>query len=65
MATKKFYYGWWVVFVCFLIGFYVGGVVVYGFTAFFEPLVNEFGWSYAQVSFAAVNGNAIMYQKWE
>ncbi|MBI2831466.1 MAG: MFS transporter [Chloroflexi bacterium] len=32
---------------------YTGGVVYFGFTAIFEPIVNEFGWSYAQVSFVA------------
>lgn len=47
------YYGWWVVIACLLIGFYVGGVIFYGFSAFFEPLINEFSWSYAQISFAA------------
>ena len=26
---------------------------MYGFTAIFEPIVNEFGWSYAQISLAA------------
>jgi len=31
----------------------VGGFVVFGFTAFFEPIANEFGWSYAQISLAA------------
>ena len=31
----------------------MGGVVQFGFTAFFEPLIEEFGWSYTQVSFAA------------
>jgi MFS family permease len=50
---KKFFYGWWIVFACFIIGFYVGGTVFFGFTAFFEPLVQEFGWSYTQISFAA------------
>jgi OFA family oxalate/formate antiporter-like MFS transporter len=50
---KKIFYGWWVVWACFLIGLYVSSVVFYGFTAFFEPLIDEFGWSYAQVSFAA------------
>ena len=30
-----------------------GGVVFYGFTAFFEPLADKFHWSYAQISFAA------------
>ncbi len=50
---KRIFYGWWIVFACFLIGFYVSSTVFYGFTAFFEPLIQEFGWSYAQVSFAA------------
>ena len=46
------YYGWWIVLACFFIGFYVVGPLFYGFTAFFEPIVKEFGWSYTQVSFA-------------
>ncbi len=46
-------YGWWVVCACFPIGLYVSGITVYGFTAFFEPFVKEFGWSYTQISFAA------------
>jgi OFA family oxalate/formate antiporter-like MFS transporter len=50
---KKIFYGWWIVGACFLIGFYVGGVIFYGFTAFFEPIRREFGWSYAQISLAA------------
>jgi OFA family oxalate/formate antiporter-like MFS transporter len=51
--TRKIFYGWWIVVACFLISLYVGSVIFYGFTAFFEPLVKDFGWSYAQVSFAA------------
>jgi len=51
--SRKTFYGWWIVLSCFLIGLYVGGVIFYGFTAFFEPLVEEFGWSYTQISFAA------------
>jgi len=50
---KKIFYGWWVVLACFIIGLYVSSVVFYGFTAFFEPLIREFGWSYTQISFAA------------
>jgi len=49
---KKIFYGWWIVFVCGFIGFFKMGIVSYGFTAFFEPLVKEFGWSYTQISFA-------------
>jgi MFS family permease len=50
---RKVFYGWWVVFACFLIGFYVSGTIHYGFTAFFEPIVKETGWSYTQGSIAA------------
>ena len=54
MAAKRprIFYGWWVVGACFLLSFYVGSSVFWGFTAFFEPLVAEFKWSYAQVSLA-------------
>ena len=47
------FYGWWVVGACFLIALFVGGIIFYGFTAIFEPIANEMGWSYTQISFAA------------
>lgn len=50
---KRIFYGWWIVLACFLIGLCVGGVVFFGVTAFFEPIREEFGWSYTQISFAA------------
>jgi MFS family permease len=50
---KNIYYGWWIVFACFCIGFYVSGITFYGFTALFEPFRKEFGWSYTQISLAA------------
>ena len=50
---RNIYYGWWVVVSCFLISLYVGSITFFGFTAFFEPLVKEFGWSYTQVSLGA------------
>jgi sugar phosphate permease len=46
-------YGWSIVGTCFFINLYTNGAVQYGFTAFLEPIVREFGWSYAQVSLAA------------
>ena len=49
---KKIFYGWWIVLACSLIGLYVGGIIFFGFTAFFEPIREEFGWSYAQISLA-------------
>jgi len=49
----KIFYGWWIVIASFLIAVYIGGAVFYGFTAFFEPIVEEMGWSYTQLSIAA------------
>ena len=49
----KIFYGWWIVAAVSVISAYTSGVVFYSFTAILEPIVNEFGWSYAQVSFAA------------
>ncbi|MDZ4163879.1 MAG: MFS transporter, partial [Smithellaceae bacterium] len=51
--ANKIFYGWWIVLAGFLLTFYLSSIVFFGFTAFFEPLVQEFGWSYTQVSFAA------------
>ena len=49
---KNLYYGWWIVLACFIINLYVGGVIYFSFTAFFEPIQHEFGWSYTQISLA-------------
>jgi MFS family permease len=50
---KQIYYGWWIVLASFMVAFYVAGTIFYGFTAFIEPLANDFGWSYTQISLAA------------
>jgi MFS family permease len=47
------FYGWYVVGASCLISLYVSGSIYMGFTAAFEPIANEFGWSYTQVSLAA------------
>ncbi|MFC2024870.1 MFS transporter, partial [Chloroflexota bacterium] len=49
----KVFYGWWIVGACSFIMLYVGGVARLGFTAVFEPIAEEFGWSYARISLAA------------
>ncbi len=46
------YYGWWIVLACSAITTYNAGILFYGFTAFFNPLIQEFGWSRAATSFA-------------
>lgn len=47
------FYGWWIVFSGFVVAFYTAGIVMFGFTAVFEPIVHEFHWSYTEVSLAA------------
>jgi len=50
---SKIYYGWYIVGACLLITVYTAGIVNFGFTAVFEPIAEEFGWSYVQISLAA------------
>ncbi|MFC1910272.1 MFS transporter [Chloroflexota bacterium] len=49
----RVFYGWYIVGACLLMIIYNSGIVHYGFTAVIEPLAQEFGWSYAQISLAA------------
>ncbi|MBI4301098.1 MAG: MFS transporter [Chloroflexi bacterium] len=44
------FYGWWIVLVGTLAMTFNGGLLFYGFSAFFNPLINEFGWSRASLS---------------
>ncbi len=53
IPAPRIFYGWWIVVACFIIALYMSGVVFYGFTAIFEPVAEEFGWSYTEISIAA------------
>ena len=53
MKTPNIFYGWWIVLATSLIHCWGAGTFFYGFTAFFNPLVDEFGWSYSATSVAA------------
>lgn len=46
------FYGWWIVAASFFLLLVCGGTAVYGFTAFFDPIYTEMGWSRAETSFA-------------
>jgi sugar phosphate permease len=50
---NRIFYGWWIVIACLLIAAFSSGVISHGFTAIFEPIAEEFSWSYTQVSVAA------------
>ena len=52
-AEKKFFHGWWIIFVA-GIGLFMGygPIVSFTFGVFLKPLITEFGWSRGQVSLA-------------
>ncbi len=49
----RVFYGWYIVAASLVNLLYSGGVAHFGFTAVFEPIANEFKWSYAQISLAS------------
>lgn len=52
MKLPKIFYGWWIVLASSTMTTYYSGIVYYGFTALFTPIVNEFGWTRAATSLA-------------
>jgi MFS family permease len=52
LKKQPFFYGWWVVLSCIFISLWAGGLV-YGVSAFLNPIVEEFRWTYLAVSLAA------------
>jgi MFS transporter, OFA family, oxalate/formate antiporter len=46
----KIFYGWRVAGACFLNLFAIVGIIYYSFPVFYSPLIQEFGWSRAQVT---------------
>ena len=47
---KKVFYGWWILLAGLISNMLSGGMYTYGFSAFFLPICNEFGWSRAVMS---------------
>jgi len=50
---RKVFYGWWIVAATSVIHLWSAGTFFYSFTAFFNPVIQEFGWSYTATSIAA------------
>lgn len=44
---KDIFYGWWIAVAGAVVNAYAAGTFYYGFSAFFDPIVNQFGWSRA------------------
>jgi len=49
---KRIFFGWWIVLASTLLNFLNGGIFFYGFTVFFNPIRNTFGWTAALTSLA-------------
>lgn len=49
---KGIFYGWWIVIAAATMHFFGGGTFYYGFTVFFNPIRETFGWSAAVTSVA-------------
>ncbi|MFC1977586.1 MFS transporter [Chloroflexota bacterium] len=53
MPKKRgIFYGWWIVLASFILNIFNGGTFIYGFTVFFNPIRETFGWSAAATSVA-------------
>lgn len=58
-TRKKIFYGWWIALVSAILNFFAGGTFFYGFTVFFNPIRDAFGWS------ATVTSVAFVFQRLE
>ncbi len=55
ISTKKsgkLFYGWWIVIACSILNVFAGGTFFYGFTAFFDPIRQYFGWTSSETTLA-------------
>lgn len=50
----KIFYGWWIAFASAFLNCFVGGTFYYGFTLFFNPIRQTFGWSATVTSVAFI-----------
>ncbi len=50
--NRRIFYGWWMVTATVIMHFFGSGLFYYGFTVFFNPIRNTFGWTAAITSIA-------------
>ncbi|MDO8749628.1 MAG: MFS transporter [Dehalococcoidia bacterium] len=48
----RVFYGWWLLLALCVTSFYVAGTFWWGFSVFFPAILDEFGWSRTEISFA-------------
>ena len=51
---RKIFYGWWIALSSAVLNIFAGGTFFYGFTVFFNPIRDTFGWTAATTSVAFV-----------
>ena len=49
---RKIFYGWWIAVAASFQVFWVSGTFMFGFTAFVNPILDEFGWSTTSIAIA-------------
>jgi len=54
LRRRKIFYGWWIALVSAILLFFSGGTFFYGFTVFFNPIRQTFGWTAAATSVAFI-----------
>ncbi len=59
LRRRKIFYGWWMVLAASILHVFAGGTFFYGFTVFFNPIRQTFGWT------AAVTSVAFAFQRLE
>ena len=52
IKKRNFFYGWWIASAGAFLNFFTGGTFNYGFTVFFNPIRETFGWNAATTSVA-------------
>jgi len=59
-AKPRFFYGYLVLFACFLCQVISSGFVMYSFSIYVKPITDEFGWSRASLMAASTTMNLVM-----
>lgn len=59
-AKPRFFYGYLVLFACFLCQVVSSGFVMYSFSIYVKPITDEFGWSRANLMAASTTMNLVM-----
>ena len=48
----RVFFGWYIVGAAWLISFFTGAAILFGFSAMIQPIADDLGWSYTHISLA-------------